>query len=166
MKQPTLKGHPVELAGVFPALHTQAHPFTLVGPDLEHKSLSDFKNKRKLIATVPSLDTGVCSAEAKHLNNFAKHHPHHIILIVSADLPFAQKRFCSVEHLENVHTLSMMRNKEFGRDYGVLIHTGPLSGLLTRAILILDEKDRIIYTEMVPEISHEPDYHKALAALQ
>ena len=158
------KGSPVHTAGEFPHLHTQAPDFHLVNGDLQDISLHDpnFKGKRKLLATVPSLDTGVCSIEAKHLNEFAHKHQHIRIIVVSADLPFAQKRFCGMENVHNVSTLSMMRDKDFGKAYGVLLLDGPLAGLLARALFVLDEKDRIIYTQLVSEITHEPDYHAAL----
>jgi thiol peroxidase len=166
MTEITLKGKPIHTSGHLPALHSHAPPFLLVNHDLQDVTLDSFKGKRKLIATVPSLDTSVCSTQTKHLNSFAKKHPHVVILTVSADLPFAQKRFCSHEHVENVITLSMMRDKEFGRAYGILIVDGPLAGILARSIFVLDEKDKIMYMELVGEIAHEPDYHKALHALE
>ena len=122
--------------------------------------------REKLIATVPSLDTGICSTMTKHFNEFAKKHPGTVIITVSADLPFAQKRFCEAEKVHNVLTLSMMRDKEFGKAYGVLIQDGPLAGILARSVLVLDEKDHVLYTELVPEITQEPNYHKALEILQ
>ena len=165
MAQITLKGNPIHTSGNLPALHTQAPHFTLVNAELESKTLADFKGKRKLIATVPSLDTGVCSTMTKHLNDYAKKHPHATILVVSADLPFAQKRFCGLENVHNVSALSMMRDKEFGKEYGILITDGPLAGILARSLIVLDEKDRVVYTELVPEIAQEPDYHKAFHEL-
>ncbi len=166
MAQITLKGNPIQTAGDLPALHSQAPDFLLVTQELQNKTLSDFKGKRKLIATVPSLDTGVCSTMTKHLNDFAKKQPEIAILVVSADLPFAQARFCNQENVKNVSTLSMMRNQQFGKDYGLLIEDGPLAGILARSILVLDEKDQVIYRDLVPEIAQEPDYSKAFDALK
>ena len=97
----------------------------------------------------------------KHFNELAKKHPDLVILVVSADLPFAQKRFCETEQVHNVHTLSMMRNKDFGKAYGILIEDGPLAGILARSVFVLDEKDHILYCELVSEITQEPNYHKA-----
>jgi len=159
------KGSQVHTLGELPHIHAQAPEFHLVNTDLKDVTLHDFKGKKKLIATVPSLDTGVCSAMTKHLNDVAKKHEHIHIIIVSADLPFAQKRFCGMEHVHNVSTLSMMRNKDFGKAYGVLLTDGPLAGLLARALFVLDEKDRIIYTQLVSEITHEPNYPDALKHL-
>ena len=129
-------------------------------------TLKEYHGKRKILATVPSLDTGVCSLMTKHFNQFAKQHPKYIFLTVSADLPFAQNRFCEAEGVHNVMTLSMMRNKDFGKTYGVLLIDGPLSGLLARSVLVLDEKDHVLYEELVPEITQEPHYHRALEVLQ
>lgn len=161
----TLKGNPTHTSGNLPGLHAIAPDFVLVNQDLEDQSLKNFKGKKKLLATVPSLDTGVCSAMAMHLNSFAKKHHHGMILIISADLPFAQKRFCNAEHVQNVVTLSMMRNKDFGKAYGVLIQDGPLAGLLARSFIVLDERDHVLYTEIVSEITQEPHYDKALSFL-
>lgn len=165
MAETKFKGNVIHTQGTLPALHQKAHDFRLVDADLSDRTLADFKGKRKLIATVPSLDTGVCSTMTKHLNSFAKNHPSLLILVVSADLPFAQKRFCGAENVHNVKTLSMMRNKDFGRDYGLLIQDSPLAGILARSLIVLDDKDHVVYFELVPEITHEPDYHKAEQAL-
>jgi thioredoxin-dependent peroxiredoxin len=165
MAQILFKGNPIHTNGNLPAIQSQAPDFVLVDHDLMDRSLSSFKGKKKLIATVPSLDTGVCSAMTKELNQFAIMHPDVAVLIVSTDLPFAQKRFCIAENVHNVCTLSMMRNKEFGKTYGVLILDGPLAGILARSITVLDEKDHVAYTELVSEITTEPDYQKALEAL-
>ena len=164
--QITLKGKPIHTAGNLPGLHTKAPDFKLVDKDLGDRFLHEFNGKRKLLATVPSLDTGVCSTMTKHCNEWAKKHPQSVFLIVSADLPFAQKRFCEQEQVHNVLTLSMMRDKDFGKSYGVLIQDGPLAGVLARSILVLDEKDHVLYTEFVPEITQEPNYHKAFEVLQ
>ena len=166
MAQVTLKGKPVRTNGNLPALHIKAPDFKLVDKDLNDRTLHEFQGKRKLISTVPSLDTGVCSLMTKHFNEFAKKHQNLMILTISADLPFAQKRFCEEEHVHNVLTLSMMRNKDFGKAYGILIEDGPLAGILARSVIVLDEKDHVLYIELVSEISNEPNYHKALEVLQ
>jgi thiol peroxidase len=161
MAEIKFKGTPIHTSGPIPTLHTKALDFRLVDKDLNDRTLQDFKGKKKLVATVPSLDTGVCSKMTKHINEFAKKHPQAVILIVSADLPFAQGRFCEQAKVHNVLTLSMMRDKEFGKAYGLLIVDGPLAGLLARSIIVLDEKDHLIYAELVPEIAQEPNYQKA-----
>ncbi len=166
MAQLLLKGKPVTTTGNVPALHIKAPDFSLVDKDLKTRTLREFQGKRKLLATVPSLDTSTCSLMTKHFNEFGKKHPEMLLLTVSADLPFAQKRFCETESVHNILTLSMMRDKEFGKAYGILIQDGVLAGLLARAVFVLDEKDHILYMEIVPEITTEPNYHKALEALQ
>lgn len=166
MAQITLKGKPINTSGHLPSLQTKAADFRLVDKDLKEHTLQQFQGKRKLIATVPSLDTGTCSIMTKHFNEFAKKHPNFVFITVSADLPFAQKRFCEHEGVHNVLTLSMMRDKEFGKAYGILIQDGPLAGILARSVLVLDEKDHVLYSELVPEITQEPNYHKALEVLQ
>lgn len=162
----TFKGNPIKISGALPSLHTKAPDFRLVDKDLKEHTLHEFHGKRKLIATAPSLDTSVCSLMTKHFNEFGKKHPGMLLIAVSADLPFAQKRFCEHEGVHNVMTLSMMRDKEFGKAYGILITDGPLAGLLARSVLVLDEKDHVLYSELVPEIAQEPHYHKALEVLQ
>lgn len=162
----TLKGNLCKIAGQLPGLHMRAPDFHLVDRDLKERTLHEFQGKKKLITTVPSLDTGVCSTMTKHFNEAAKKHPNFVFITVSADLPFAQKRFCETEHVQNMLTLSAMRGKEFGKSYGVLIEEGPLAGLLARSVMVLDEKDHVLYAELVPEITQEPNYHKALEVLQ
>lgn len=154
------KGNPIHTVGNLPAVGTKVPPFRLVDKDLKERTLSEFAGKKKLLSTVPSLDTGVCSAMTKHLNDLAKKHPDLALLTISADLPFAQDRFCKAENVHNVLILSMMRDKEFGKAYGLLIQDGPLAGLLARSVLLLDEKDHVVYSELVPEITHEPNYQK------
>jgi thiol peroxidase len=161
MAQITLKGKPVHTVGNLPPLHTKAPDFKLVDKDLKEHSLMEFQGKKKILTTVPSLDTGTCSIMTKHFNEFGKKHPEIIILVVSADLPFAQKRFCETENVRNVHPLSMMRDKSFGKSYGILIEDGPLAGILARSVFVLDEKDHVLYSELVAEITQEPNYHKA-----
>ncbi len=161
----TFKETPIHTNGALPPIGSKAPDFVLVSKELKDCSLKDFSGKRKLLSIVPSLDTSVCSLSAKKFNKAMQEHPEHIALIISADSPFAQQRICSLEHLENVIPLSMMRSKDFARTYGVLITDGPLAGLCARAVLVLDESDLIVYEQLVPEITQEPDYEKALAAL-
>jgi thioredoxin-dependent peroxiredoxin len=163
----TLKGKPVRTAGHVPTVHTKAPDFRLVDKDLKEHTLKEFHGKRKLLSTVPSLDTGTCSIMTKHINEFAKKHSQFVFLTVSADLPFAQKRFCEAEGVHNVLTLSTLRGgHEFGKAYGVLMEDGPIAGILARALFVLDEKDHVLYVEVVPEITTEPNYHKAFEVLQ
>lgn len=161
----TLQGNPIHTSGELPKAGARAPDFKLVNKDLKDVSLADFKGKKKLLNIVPSLDTPVCALSTKKFNEHAKTHQDTVILIISADLPFAQGRFCGNEHLDNVVPLSMMRGQKFGDDYGVMIKDGPLAGVTARAVVVLDAHDKVIYSEMVPEIAHEPDYEKALKAL-
>jgi thioredoxin-dependent peroxiredoxin len=161
MAQISLKKNPIHTSGNIPAIHMKAPDFTLVDRDLRDRSLHEFHGKQKILATVPSLDTGTCSIMTKHLNEFAKKHPNIMVIVVSSDLPFAQKRFCETEQVHNVLTCSMMRDKEFGKSYGLLIQDGPLAGILARSLFVLDEKDHILHAELVSEVTNEPNYHKA-----
>ena len=161
----TLQGNPIHTSGELPKQGAKAPDFKLVNKDLKDVSLADFKGKKKLLNIVPSLDTPVCALSTKKFNEHAKTHRDTVILIISADLPFAQGRFCGNEHLENVVPLSMMRGQKFGDDYGVMIQDGPLAGVTARAVVVLDADNKVVYSEMVPEIAHEPDYEKALKAL-
>lgn len=162
----TLSGKPIHTNSELPAVGSQAPAFKLTRGDLSDVSLDDFKGRKKLLNIVPSLDTGVCATSTRKFNEAAKKLGEEVVvLIVSADLPFAQARFCTGEHLDNVVSLSMMRDKNFAKDYGVLIQDGPLAGICARAVVVLDENDQVRYTQLVPEIAQEPDYDKALAAL-
>lgn len=160
MSSVTFKGTPVRLSGNLPNLNTKVPDFTLVDRDLKDRHLSEWRGKKKLLCTVPSLDTGVCSQMTKHINEMVKKHSDLIVLTISADLPFAQKRFCEAEGVKNVLTLSTMRSQEFGKAYGLLMQDGPLAGLLARSTMLLDEKDHLLYIQLVPEITTEPDYHQ------
>ena len=162
----TLKGNPINTNGELPAVGATAPDFKLVAADLKDLSLADFAGKKKLLNIVPSLDTAVCALSTRTFNAHAKAHPDTVILVISADLPFAQKRFCGNEGLENVVTLSMMRSRKFAKDYGVLLENGPLAGLTARAVLVLDEQNVVRHAELVPEIAQEPDYAAALAVLR
>jgi thiol peroxidase len=161
----TLEGKPINTNGDLPAVNTAAPEFSLADKALNNVSLKQFKGKKKLMNIVPSLDTGICAISTKKFNELATNRDDVVVLVISADLPFAQGRFCSTENIDNVITLSMMRNRNFAKDYGVLITDGPLAGITARAIVVIDENDNVVYTEMVPEIAQEPDYEAAMAAL-
>lgn len=160
----TLKGNPIHTQGDVPKIGTRAPDFRLVDGSLGEKTLGDYKGKKKLLNIVPSLDTPTCALSTKKFNDFAKDHSNTVILIISADLPFAQDRFCGNENLKNVIPLSLMRGQNFAKEYGVLIQDGPLAGITARAVVVIDENDNVVYTELVPEIADEPNYEKALAA--
>jgi thiol peroxidase len=161
----TLHGNPIHTNGDLPAVGSQAPDFKLVSKDLADVSLAQFAGKKKLLNIVPSLDTPVCAISTKKFNDHARGRDDLAVLIVSADLPFASGRFCAAEGLDNVVTLSMMRSRNFGKDYGVLITDGPLAGITARAVVVLDAGNKVVYTQLVPEIGQEPDYQAALAAL-
>lgn len=160
-----LKGNPIHTSGDLPKVGSRAPDFVLTDSELKDRSLKEWQGKRKLLSIVPSLDTGTCALSAKKFNDAAKQNPGVVILFASADLPFAQKRFCTQDNLENIVTLSMMRSKDFASKYGVLISDGPLAGICCRAVVVLDENDKVLYSELVEEISQEPNYQKALDAL-
>jgi thiol peroxidase len=162
----TLAGNPIHLAGHFPAPGGTAPSFTLVGTDLANKSLADFAGKRKVLNIVPSLDTPVCQTSTRKFNEKAGSLPNTVVLVISADLPFAMKRFCETEGLKNVESLSTMRGSEFKANYGVDIIDGPLAGVTARAVVVIDENDKVIYSQLVPEIKEEPNYEAALATLK
>lgn len=162
----TLRGTPLHTIGELPKVGAKAPDFKLVDGDLNNRSLADYKGKKKLLNIVPSLDTPVCATSTKKWNERAMGRNDVVMLVISADLPFAQKRFCGLEKVDNVIPLSMMRSRNFAKDYGVLIEDGPLAGLTARAVVVLDENDKVVYTELVPEIAQEPNYDKALAALK
>lgn len=162
----TLKGNACHTSGSLPQVGTKAPNFALTDKELNDRHLSDFQGKVKFIYAVPSLDTEVCLLSTKKINEKAKEYPEAIFLIVSADLPFAHKRICTGEKINNVILLSMMKNRDFSRDYGTFITDGPLEGLSARAILILDADNKVVYTELVPEITDEPDYDKAFESLK
>lgn len=164
MAQITLKGTPIQTCGALPEPGTQIPDFTLTRSDLSSVHLADFAGKRKILSLVPSLDTSVCATSARWFNEEASKVSNTVVLVISADLPFAQNRFCETEGIENVITLSSFRSS-IGKDYGVEIVDGPIAGLLSRCIIVLDEQDRVLYVEQVPEIAQEPDYNAALQAL-
>ncbi len=161
----TLQGNEIHTNGDLPAIGAKAPDFVLVDKDLKNIGLDDFVGKKKLISIVPSLDTPVCASSTKKFSDFAVDRDDVVVLIVSADLPFAMSRFCTSEQVENVTTLSMMRNQDFAEEYGVLIQDGPLAGITARAVVVLGADNDIIYTQLVGEIADEPDYDAALKAL-
>ena len=165
MAKITLQGNPINTNGDLPKVGSQAPDFKLVDKDLADRSLGDYKGKKKLLNIVPSLDTPVCATSTKKFNDHAKGRDDVVMLVIAADLPFAMGRFCTGEGVDKVIPLSMMRSKNFAKDYGVLITDGPLAGITARAVVVLDGNDKIVYTELVPEIAQEPNYDKALAAL-
>ncbi|RTZ76866.1 MAG: thiol peroxidase [Gammaproteobacteria bacterium] len=161
----TLQGTEMHTSGELPEVGSDAPDFRLTNGDLADVSLADFAGKKRLLNIVPSLDTPTCAESARKFNEKFAGRDDAICLVISADLPFAQGRFCSTEGLENVVPLSMMKSKKFAKDYGVLITNGPLEGLAARAIVIVDENGKVTYTQLVKEIADEPDYDAALKAL-
>ena len=166
MARITFKGNPVQTAGALPAVGSAAPDFKLTKSDLSDTSLKDYLGKRVVLNIFPSLDTPVCAASVRRFNAEATKLENTVVLCVSRDLPFAQGRFCAAEGLNNVITASEYKNSTLSAAYGVRIQDGPLSGLLSRAVVIIDENGKVKYTEQVPEIVQEPDYAAALAALK
>ena len=162
----TLGGTPITLFGTFPSVGQTAPAFTLVDKDLKDVSLKDFAGKRKVLNIVPSLDTPTCATSTRKFNEAASKLANTVVLVISADLPFAMSRFCATEGLNNVIPLSLMRGRDFMRNYGVKIADSALSGITARAVLVLDEHDKIIHTELVGDIKDEPNYDATLAALK
>lgn len=160
------KGNPVHVANQFPTVGSTAKPFTLVNKDLADITLDSLKGKRKILNIFPSIDTGVCATSVRKFNQLAASAHNAVVLCISADLPFAQARFCGAEGIDNVITLSTFRNAPFKADYGVDMQDGPLAGLTARAVIVLDENDKVLYGQLVNEISTEPDYEAALAVLK
>lgn len=165
MAKITLQGNEIHTNGNLPETGSTAPDFTLVNKDLEDVSLSSFPGKKKILSIVPSLDTPVCATSTKKFNDFAQAHDDTVFLIIAADLPFAMSRFCGAETLEQVIPLSIMRTNDFAKDYGVLIEDGPLAGITARAVVVLDQDNSVIHSELVGEIADEPDYETALRAL-
>lgn len=166
MAQITFKGNPIRTAGELPGVGSVAPDFTVIKTDLSPVSLGEFKGKRVVLNIFPSIDTPVCANSVRRFNAEASSLANTVVLCVSRDLPFAQKRFCAAEGLENVVAASEFRDSSFSGAYKVSIVDGPLQGLFSRAIVVVDEKGKVSYTEQVPEIGQEPDYEKALAALK
>ncbi|MAQ73016.1 MAG: lipid hydroperoxide peroxidase [Gammaproteobacteria bacterium] len=165
MTKITLKGNEIHTNGDIPKIGDEAPDFVLVNEDLNNVTLEDYKNKNKILSIVPSLDTPVCQTSTKVFNEKASSVKDTIILTISADLPFAMTRFCSSEKLNNIKSLSMMRSRNFAKDYGVLIVDGPLAGITARAVVVIDKNNIVIHSELVKEIADEPDYDGALNCL-
>ncbi|WP_312342498.1 thiol peroxidase [Stutzerimonas nitrititolerans] len=166
MTEVTLKGSPIEIAGDFPQVGQHAKPFRLVGTDLSDVELASFVGKRKVLNIFPSVDTPTCATSVRKFNAQANELASTVVVCISADLPFAQARFCGAEGLANVINLSTMRGSQFLRDYGVAITSGPLAGLAARAVVVIDEQNMVLHSELVAEIGNEPDYEAAIASLK
>jgi thiol peroxidase len=162
----TLGGNPINVAGNFPKPGDTISDFSLTTGELKDVSLKDYAGKRKVLNIVPSLDTPVCQASTRKFNEKAGSLANTVVLVIAADLPFAMKRFCGAEGLNNVVTLSTMRGRDFHGKYGVDIVDGPLKGLTARGVVVVDENNKVLHSELVPEIKQEPDYDAALAALK
>lgn len=165
MAQVTLKGNPINVDGQLPQKGQQAPAFSLVGGDLSDVTLASLSGKRKVLNIFPSVDTPTCATSVRKFNVEASKLANTVVLCISADLPFAQKRFCGAEGLENVVNLSTMRGASFLKDYGVAIANGPLAGIAARAVVVLDENDKVLHSELVGEIADEPNYADAIASL-
>ncbi len=161
----TLHGNTIHTAGSLPAVGSICPDFKLTAGDLSDKSLADFAGKKKIISIVPSLDTGVCQMSARRFNTEVGKLADTVLLNISADLPFAQKRFCDSEKLSHIVNLSTLRAPDFGKTFGVRIEDGPIAGLMSRAVIVLNAQNVIVHAQQVPEIGQEPDYAAALAAV-
>lgn len=166
MAQVTLKGSPFHTSGELPPVGSQAPDFRLVKKDLSEVSLADYKGKKVILNIFPSIDTSTCAASVRQFNAKAASLENTQVLCISADLPFAQARFCGAEGISNVETLSSFRDQDaFAKSYGVLMTDGPLKGLDARSVVVIDEDGKVVYNELVNEIVDEPDYQSALNAL-
>jgi thioredoxin-dependent peroxiredoxin len=166
MAEITRKGIPIHTNGELPAVGSTAPDFRLTKNDLSDVGLADFAGKSKILSIVPSLDTGTCADSTRRFDQLVANRDDVVVLVISADLPFAQGRFCSAEGIDRVQTLSMMRSRNFAKDYGVLVQDGPTAGITARAVVVLDAENRVLHAELVPETSQEPDYDAAFAALR
>jgi len=166
MTKITLQGNQIKTIGKLPKVGKKAPKFKLVKTDLSKAGLKDFKGKKVLINIFPSIDTGICAASLRKFNETAAGLENTVVLNVSKDLPFAHSRFCAAEGIENALTLSDFAKGKFGRKYGVTMKTGPMKGLLSRAVVVVNEEGLVSYTEQVPEIAQEPNYDAALEALK
>ena len=165
MAKITLRGNPINTSGSLPEKGSKAPSFTLVKSDLSTLSLDELIGKNLILNICPRLDTGVCATAVRKFTVLAAGKDNTVVLAITKDLPFAHGRFCSTEGINNVTTLSGFRDSSFGKAYGVDIIDGPMAGLYARSIVVVDEKGKVVYTELVPETVNEPDYDKALAAL-
>lgn len=161
----TLHGKPTTTIGELPVIGATAPAFSLTSSALKTVTSKDFAGKTIVLNIFPSIDTPVCATSVRRFNSEAVKHPNTTVLCISADLPFAHKRFCEVEGLENVVALSIFRSPDFGKDYGVLITEGPLEGILARAVVVIDSKGKVCYTELVGEIGSDPNFEEALKAV-
>ncbi|SMC49139.1 thiol peroxidase [Moheibacter sediminis] len=161
----TLKGNPIHTQGNLPSVGAKAPDFKLTAVDLSEKSISDFKGKKVVLNIFPSVDTGTCAASVRKFNAEASGLENTVVLCISRDLPFAQSRFCAAEGLENVVSLSEFKDNNFSDAYQLKIMDGPLAGLMSRAVVVINEEGNVVYTEQVPEIVDEPNYENALAVL-
>jgi thiol peroxidase len=166
MAKITFKGNPVATVGELPKVGAAAPGFTLTKSDLSPVSNQDFAGKNVVLNIFPSIDTGVCATSVRKFNAEAAKLPNTVVLCVSKDLPFAQKRFCGAEGIDKVTTASWFRGPDFGKDYGVTMADGPLAGLFARAVVVLDGSGKVVHTELVPEIAQEPNYAAAIAAVR
>jgi thiol peroxidase len=161
----TLQGNEFHTSGQLPAIGSAAPDFNLVNGELGDVKLGDYHGKKVIMNIVPSLDTPTCATSTRTFNQQAAGKDDTVVLVISADLPFAQGRFCEAEGIKNVVPLSLMRSRTFAKDYGVLMTDGPLAGITARAVVVLDAGHKVVYTELVPEIADEPNYDAALAAV-
>ena len=165
MQQVTRAGEPMDVAGLLPAKGQTAPAMTLTNSDLQDVTLDTYAGKRKVLNIIPSVDTPTCAMSTRRFNELASNLAHTVVLVVSADLPFAAKRFCGAEGLDNVNTLSTFRHPDFQETWGVALCNSPMAGLCARAVVVLDTDNRVLHSELVSEIKNEPDYDAALAAL-
>jgi thioredoxin-dependent peroxiredoxin len=165
MSKVTLKGNTINTIGELPIVGSQAPDFTLVKNDLSDVSLSTFKGKKVVLNIFPSLDTAVCAASVRRFNVEAAKLPNTVVICISKDLPFAHNRFCTTEGIANVVSASEFRSNNFGKSYGVMLTDGPLQGLLSRSVVVLDATGKVVYNELVPEITQEPDYEAAIQSI-
>lgn len=166
MSSITLNGNPLHILGTLPTVGSQAPDFTVTKTDLGELHLSHLKGQKIVLNIFPSLDTPTCARAMLQFNEIARKHSNFLILCVSADLPFAQKRFCAIEHADNVMPVSVFRHHEFGKNYGVEIKDGPLASLLSRAAIVIDEHGKVVYTQQVKELADEPNYDAIIMALR
>lgn len=166
MAETKLGGNPVKTSGELPAVGSQAPDFTLTKTDLSDVSLSEYAGKKVILNIFPSIDTDVCAASVRKFNSEAAGVDGAVVLAISKDLPFAHNRFCGAEGIDNVISLSELRNSDFGSAYGVRLQDGPLAGLFARSIVVLDEAGKVVHNQLVPEIKEEPDYGAAIAAVK
>ncbi|MFO7995410.1 MAG: thiol peroxidase [Marinobacter sp.] len=165
MSNVTLGGDPITVSGTLPQPGDTAPDFTLTTQGLEDVTLGNWAGKRKILNIVPSVDTPTCATSTRKFNEEASSLDNTVVLVISADLPFAAGRFCGAEGLKDVITLSSFRNYSFQQDYGVAIQDSPLAGLTARAVVVLDEDNKVLHSELVGDIKDEPDYEKALSVL-